>query len=239
MIDSQERLATVVLPTYNERDNIGRLIERLDALGCLHELIVVDDASPDGTAAAVRSMRTRVQIHLLERSGKLGLASAILDGIRMSHGQHIVVMDADLSHDPSIIPRMLQALDSADVAVGSRFADGGGMVGWPLQRQAMSWLATRVAQLLFGIRERDPMSGYFAIHRSVFDRIAPLLRPRGYKILLELLVRGAPLRTEEIGYVFQDRQYGKSKLSWTITREYGTMLFALMFRRRSRSARNQ
>ena len=223
----------VVLPTYNERENIVGLVGSLDALGCVDEIVVVDDASPDKTADVVRTLPTRARLQLVERSGKLGLASAIIDGIRASRAAQIVVMDADLSHDPAIIPALSAALETdVDLAIGSRFAPGGGMVGWPLRRQWLSWLATRVAKSLLGVRERDPMSGYFAIRRNVFDRIAPRLRPRGYKILLELLVRGAPLRTREIGYVFQDRQYGKSKLSWTIGREYATMLLHLFFRRR-------
>ncbi len=224
--------ASLVLPTYNERENIGRLIERLDRLACLQEILVVDDASPDGTAQFVRSLRTRVPIRVIERSGKLGLASAIIEGIQASQTPLVAVMDADLSHDPNILPKLLASLNNSDLAIGSRFADGGGMVGWPLQRQLLSWVATRVAQLLLRVRERDPMSGFFAIRREVFDRIAPQLRPRGYKILLELIVRGAPIHTREVGYVFQDRQYGKSKLSWTIAREYGRMVFSLLTRSR-------
>lgn len=223
-------MTSVVLPTYNERENITALVERIDSLGIVDEIIVVDDRSPDKTAAVARALKPSAALTVIERSGKLGLASAIIDGIRASHGNRIVVMDADQSHDPSIIPRLVAAIQAgADIAIGSRFAFGGGIVGWPIRRQAMSWLATRVARTLFRVAARDPMSGYFAIQRGVFERVRPLLRPRGYKILLELLVRGAPLRTEEIGYVFQDRKYGKSKLSWTIAREYLAMILALLF----------
>jgi dolichol-phosphate mannosyltransferase len=233
MMTPENYSASVILPTYNERDTIGPLIDQLDRLGCLAEIVVVDDASPDGTADLVRLLKPGCRITLLERPGKLGLASAILDGIRASQGERVVVMDADRSHDPTIIPELLARLDTVDLAIGSRFAPGGGMVGWPLRRQAMSWFATRLARRLLGVRERDPLSGFFAIRRSVFDRIAPRLRPRGYKILLELLVRGAPIRTAEIGFVFQDRQYGKSKLSWAIARQYGLMLVSLLFRSRT------
>lgn len=222
----------VVIPTYNERESIATLIGQIDALHCVDEIIVVDDASPDGTVEIVRSLHPNLKLTLLERGGKLGLASAIIDGIRASRAERMAVMDADLSHDAKILPALIAALDEADVAIGSRFVDGGGIIGWPLHRQFMSAFATWISRLFLRVQGRDPMSGYFAIRRVTFDRVASDLRPRGYKLLLEILVRAAPVRVKEVGYVFQDRQYGKSKISWTIAREYFVMIIILLFRKR-------
>lgn len=226
---------SIILPTYNERESLPRLVEQLSKLNLDLEIIVVDDASPDGTAEVAQSLARRHPIKLVGRSRKLGLASAILDGLRQARGEILIVMDADLSHDPATVPKLAQAIEGgADLAIGSRYVPGGGTIGWPLRRQWMSLVATRVGRLLFGLREHDPMSGFFAIRRSVFNRIADSLRPQGYKLLMEMLVRGRPLRTAEIGYIFQDRRYGKSKISWTIARQYASMLAALLFRKRAR-----
>ena len=231
---SSNESTAVVIPTYNERENISALVGQIDELRCVDEMIIVDDASPDGTADIVRSLHPVTKLIVLERSGKLGLASAIIDGIQASQAARVAVMDADLSHDPKILPALISALAEADVAIGSRFVEGGGIIGWPLHRQFMSAFATWISKVFLGIRERDPMSGYFAIRRATFDRVVEELRPRGYKLLLEILVRAAPTRVKEVGYVFQDRQHGKSKISWTIAREYLTMILVVLFRRRAK-----
>ncbi|USN53422.1 MAG: polyprenol monophosphomannose synthase [Candidatus Nomurabacteria bacterium] len=223
--------ASIILPTYNEKENIEACLRQIARLQLVVEIIVVDDASPDGTAQLVRSLAAHYPVRVIERTGKLGLASALMAGMEEARSEIFICMDADLSHDTAIIPQMIRAVQLGnDVAIGSRFVSGGGMLGWPLRRQAMSWFATRIAQVMLGIRERDPMSGYFAVRRDVYTRIAHTLRPRGYKLLVEILVRARPLQTTEIGYVFQDRQYGKSKISFTIAREYAQMILALLFR---------
>jgi len=224
---------SVILPTVNERDNLVELLPRLFALPLDLEVIVVDDASSDGTALFVREQgRTYHMLRLMERPQKMGLASAVIDGFSAAAGEVLVAMDADLSHDENILPELVAAIEAgADVAVGSRFVAGGGMEGWPRRRQAASAVATAVARVLLRVPAHDPMSGYFAVRREVFDRVRPSLRPRGYKILLELLVRAAPVRVAEVGFVFVDRVRGKSKLSAAVAREYGAMILSLLFRR--------
>jgi len=229
---TSKRLVSIILPTFNERDNIKAVVEKIASLPLTVEIIVVDDDSPDGTAKAVRSMSQNYPVRLISRPSKLGLASAIIEGLNQARADYLVVMDADQSHDPAIIPELVKALDQGvDVAIGSRFVVGGGIIGWPIRRQAMSWLATRFAKVLLRVREQDPLSGYFAIRHDFYRKLKGQLQPRGYKLLLEMLVRGAPVQTKEIGYVFQDRLYGKSKLSWTITREYFSMILRLIFKK--------
>lgn len=231
--EKQKQRVSVILPTYNERENIEACLTKIAALPIDAEIIIVDDASPDGTAALARKLAAEYPVRVIERAGKLGLASALLTGMQQARAEILLCMDADLSHDSAIIPEMLQRIDEgADVAIGSRFVSGGGMVGWPIRRQAMSWFATKLAQLFLGIHEKDPMSGYFALRREVYQRVADELRPKGYKLLVEILVLGRPLRSSEVGYIFQDRQYGKSKISTTIAREYLEMIFRLVFRSR-------
>ncbi len=225
---------SIILPTYNERESLPRLVEQLAELNLGLEIVVIDDASPDGTAEVVQELARRYPVRLIRRSGKLGLASAILKGLSGSQGSIMVVMDADLSHDVAAVPRLVKAVrDGADLAVGSRYVKGGGTIGWPLRRQWMSLAATAVGRLVFGLREHDPMSGFFAVRRAVFDRLKSQLRPQGYKLLMEILVRGRPLKTIEISYIFQDRVYGKSKISWTIAWQYLNMMLTLLLRKRS------
>ncbi|MFH0853517.1 MAG: polyprenol monophosphomannose synthase [bacterium] len=234
MNQTSNNLISIVLPTYNERDNIEAVIKKIVKLPLSVEIIVVDDSSPDGTADLVRSLAQSYSVKLISRPGKLGLASAVIKGLNQSSAEKIVVMDADQSHDPAIIPDLANALNQeADIAIGSRFVVGGGIIGWPIRRQAMSWLATRAAKALLGVREKDPLSGYFAVRRDFYQRLKSQLRPQGYKVMLEMLVRGAPVRTKEVGYIFQDRLYGKSKLSWTITREYFLMIWRLLFKKQA------
>ncbi|MBI3115592.1 MAG: polyprenol monophosphomannose synthase [Candidatus Kerfeldbacteria bacterium] len=224
---------SIILPTYNERDALPKLIERIAAVGLTDwEAIVVDDRSPDGTAEVAAELAQRFPVRVIVRSGKQGLASAVVRGFEEARGQFLVAMDADHSHDPAILPALVARLaQGADVVVGSRFAPGGGIVGWPAWRQWMSRVATWLATALFRVHVRDPMSGYFALQRPFFTNVAPRLNPMGYKILLELLVRGRPGRVEEVGFQFQDRRYGKSKISVAVVTAYLRMIIDLLIRR--------
>lgn len=223
---------SIILPTYNERENLPQLLAAIARLQLKSwEAVVVDDNSPDGTGILADDLARQYPLRVVHRSGKEGLASAMVAGFAAAQGQYLVVMDADLSHDPTIIPALIEHLRSgATVAIGSRFAPGGGMVGWPAWRQFMSRVATGVARLLFRVPVRDPMSGYFAVQRTFFDQVHPLLHPRGYKLLLEMLVRGKPKRIDEVGFQFQDRQYGKSKISLAVIAAYLRMIIDLLFR---------
>ncbi len=210
---------TVVLPTYNERDTLPTLLRRFgDIASRSHldcETVVVDDSSPDGTAEeAARTgeeLRGALSVTVVTRPGKAGLASAVLDGIRRGRGDVIVVMDADLSHPPETVPGLLSAVAAgADVAVASRYTAGGGVDRWPVWRRVLSWGATWLARTLLRVPVRDPMSGFFAARRSVFEGMQ--FEGVGYKLLLEILVRRKGMRVSEVPYRFTDRAGGRSKL---------------------------
>ncbi|MFA6511769.1 MAG: polyprenol monophosphomannose synthase [Patescibacteria group bacterium] len=224
---------SIILPTLNEYQNITTLLGMLDAIEGDIEIVLVDDASTDGTPEAAETYNGKHSVRVIRRPKKMGLATAVIRGLSEARGTYCIVMDADLSHDTAILPAMLiQLRAGVDVVIGSRYIEEGGVIGWPLRRQMMSTFATWVAKILLNVKEKDPMSGYFGLRREVFERVHSRLRPRGYKILLEILVRARPLTTREIGFVFHDREHGKSKISGTIATEYGRMLMELFFRRR-------
>jgi dolichol-phosphate mannosyltransferase len=217
-------LLSVVLPTYNERENIAHLIERVErALGdTRHELIFVDD-STDGTDTEIAShIRRYPHIILAHRKTREGLAAAVVDGIRRARGDVICVLDADLQHPPEAIPLLIEALErtNAEVAVASRNIPGGGYEAFSAARRAASRVATVLARSLLA-RARlvsDPMSGFFAVRKDAVQSIP--LRPVGYKILLEVLVRGRVGGVVEVPYLFQARGTGTSKLRMRQQWEY-------------------
>ncbi|MDP8003139.1 MAG: glycosyltransferase [Caldisphaera sp.] len=211
---------SIVLPTYNESGNIIPLINRIDEImkksDCYsYEIIVVDDNSPDGTYKLVEEIsRKNNNIKLLLRKEKRGLSSAIIDGIKISKGDYIIVMDADFQHPPELIPLLLeQALkNNDDVVVASRYKKGGGIEGWSFTRKLISKGASILAKLLVpeSNRTSDPMSGYFIFKRSSVD--IEKVKPIGYKILMEILYAHPSLKVSDISYVFKNRYKGKSKL---------------------------
>ena len=211
-------MLSVIVPTYNERDNIRPLLERVlavfDKLPGGAELLIVDDDSPDRTAdearGVARSLGAEDRVRVIVRKGERGLAPAVMEGFREAAGDILAVMDADLSHPPELLPELLGPILSgrAEVAVASRRVKGGGVSNWPLRRRLSSWFAGLLARPLVQIR--DTTSGYFALRRSVIE--GAKLKPRGYKIGLEILVRGRYDRAEEVPFVFTDRAAGRSKL---------------------------
>lgn len=202
----------MVVPTYNERDTLPELVERVHrALGDGYELVVVDDSSPDGTAEVAQELAARFPVRVVRRPAKLGLASAVIEGARAARGELVVVMDADLSHPPEAVPDLVRALRSgADVAVGSRYVPGGGVRDWPLRRRLMSRVAVALARVWLREPVRDPVSGFFALRRELL--LDGSLQGLGYKILLEVLVRHRGRPVVEVPYVFTDRRGGRSKL---------------------------
>jgi dolichol-phosphate mannosyltransferase len=204
---------SIIIPVYRERENLGVLIPRIvrAVKGGKYEIVVVDDNSGDGTDKLVRGMsRRNPSIRLLERKGKLGLASAIAEGVSFSKGESILVMDGDLSHPPEKIRELGHSLSKYDLVIGSRNMPGGAVQSWPLERKLISGGATFLARLLVRNEISDPMSGFFAVRRSVFGKTR--LRVRGYKVLLNILVDNPGIRIKEIPYLFKDRYAGSTKL---------------------------
>jgi dolichol-phosphate mannosyltransferase len=220
----------VVVPTFNERDNVGELRDRLERVlaGVDWEVIFVDDDSTDGTRAVLHELaRSDARVRILHRIGRRGLASAVTEGIQSTSAAYVAVMDADLQHDEDLLPRMLESLRSSncDVVVGSRYLESGGVESWDRNRRIISRVATRLAQHLLHAELTDPMSGFFLLRREAFDRAARRLSSLGYKILLDILMSARPpLAVVEVPYVFRNRVHGESKLDSAVTWEYLMLL---------------
>ena len=221
----------VVVPCFNERDNVVPLVARLDAAlsGIAWEAVFVDDDSPDGTAAAVRRLAVGdPRIRCLRRVGRRGLASAVIEGALSTSAEIVAVIDGDLQHDETRLPIMLASLRSgaADVVVASRFADGGDAAGLAgMRRLALSNLGIRLATLMLGTRLSDPMSGFFMLPRPLFEAVAPRLTGQGFKILLDILLSApARLRVVEVGARFGPRLSGVSKLSPLVLMQFAALL---------------
>lgn len=209
---------SIVVPTYNEADGIAKLITTLDEVfkrnGLDGEIIVVDDNSPDGTGAIVdRLEREGYPVRCLHRPGKMGLSSGVIDGWKFARPDSVALgaIDADFSHDPTILPRLVNALasDGYGLAIGSRYVPGGGIQNWPKRRIITSRVAIALAQPLTPIR--DITSGYFLVKREALDGVE--LDPIGFKIGLEVIAKARYGRALEVPYVFTDRIAGTSKLN--------------------------
>ena len=219
----------VIVPSFNERDNIELLYEKLAvALGqTAWEMIVVDDNSPDGTAAVVNEMsRVYANVRCIRRFGRRGLSSACVEGMAATSAPFVAVIDADLQHDEAILPQMLaKAVGGADLVVGTRFAgDGSAATGLSAVRLSGSRLATKLAVMIAGQPVSDPMSGFFLVRREVFETVAPKLSNDGFKILIDLIVTSArsgnKLTIGEVPYTFRPRHAGESKMNPLIVIQY-------------------
>ena len=221
---------TVVVPSYNELDNIGPLIERLQTAlrGIAWEVIYVDDDSPDGTSRHVRAVSARdPRVRCVQRVGRRGLSTAVMEGILASSAPFIAVIDADLQHDETLLPRMLDELrtERLDIVIGSRYVANGGLGDWDRSRARISGFATRLARLAVTAELSDPMSGFFMLTRDAFDRTVHRLSGQGFKILLDLFASAPqPLRFRELPYVFGQRVRGESKLDSLVAWEYLVLL---------------
>ncbi|MCC6052466.1 MAG: polyprenol monophosphomannose synthase [Fervidicoccaceae archaeon] len=208
---------SIIIPTYNEAENISELILRIEKslTGVDFEIIIVDDNSPDGTADIAQKLGEEYSnIKVIKRKGKLGLASAVLEGMRLANGKFIAVMDADLQHPPELLPLMLEkAYKGYDLIIASRYIKGGSIEYWSISRRIISFGAIFLAHLLFPkIKNiKDPISGFFMFKREIVKNIH--LNPRGFKILLEILVKGNYQSVVEVPYPFRERRKGKSKLN--------------------------
>ncbi|MDF7776659.1 glycosyltransferase family 2 protein [Sphingomonas sp. AOB5] len=226
----------VVIPTFNERANVPRLIAALDAAlaGRNWEAIFVDDNSPDGTADAARELgRADSRVRVIQRIGRRGLSSACVEGMCATAAPMVAVIDGDMQHDETLLPKMLDALeadDALDVVVGSRFVDGGGTGEWDKDRVAKSAFATRLSRQVLKADLSDPMSGFFMIRASVLREMVPILSAIGFKILLDIMTASPkPLKFLELPYVFRTRELGESKLDHVVAMEYLIALYDRMF----------
>ena len=217
---------TVVIPTLNERDNIGPLVEVLDTVldTVGWEVIFVDDDLPDGTADWIREISRRDRrVRCLQRIGRRGLTTACIEGAMATSAPYIAIMDADMQHDEKLLPQMLAILKSepVDLVVGSRHVAGGGIGEWDAGRARMSAIAARLSRIICKAEIADPMSGFFMLRREVLEAALRRLSGQGFKILLDILASSPqPLRFRELPYEFRERQHGESKLDTRVTWEY-------------------
>ena len=225
---------SIVVPTFNESQNVGLLVDLVDKAlpGIAWELVFVDDNSPDGTSDTARALAlTNPRVRVLQRVGRRGLSSACVEGILATSAPYVAIMDADLQHDETILKAMFERISEGDVdlVVGSRYVEGGGMGEWSESRIKMSQFATKLALRLTQTPISDPMSGFMMMRRDAFMRSLPHLSTVGFKILLDIAASApTPLRVAEVPYTFRTRQFGESKLDSLVLWEYVQLLLDKM-----------
>lgn len=223
---------SVIVPTFNERDNVTTLFHRLETAlaGIPWEVIFVDDNSPDGTWDVVRGLaRQDPRARCVRRIGRRGLSGACIEGILAASAPYAAVIDADLQHDETQLAKMLALLQSgeAELVVGSRYIEGGSADSFNKQRAGASALATEVAKRVLGVKVNDPMSGFFMIRRDRFEQLAPQLSTQGFKILLDIIATArGELRTIEVPYAFGSRLHGESKLDSMVALDFLGLVLA-------------
>lgn len=228
--DAPAPILSIVVPTFNERDNVRELVRRLDRCldGIAWEIMFVDDDSLDGTAEVLHELsRTDPRVRSLQRIGRRGLASAVVEGVLATSSPVVAVMDCDLQHDENLLPDMLKELRGGDceLVVASRYLAAGGVGDWTRRRLFFSRVATALADMILRSQLTDPMSGFFMIKRDAFDRAVRHLSNQGYKILLDILLSAEPkLRVKEIPYTFRQRLHGESKLDSIAILDYLALL---------------
>jgi dolichol-phosphate mannosyltransferase len=223
---------SVVVPTFNERDNVTVLYRRLEATlaGIRWEVVFVDDNSPDGTWEVVRGLaRQDPRVRCIRRIGRRGLSGACIEGILASSALYAAVIDADLQHDETQLPKMVGLLQNgeAELVVGSRYIEGGSADSFNKSRAGASQLATEVAKRVLKVEIADPMSGFFMIRRDKFEQLAPQLSTQGFKILLDIVATAeGKLRTIEVPFTFGSRQHGESKLDSMVALDFLGLVLA-------------
>jgi dolichol-phosphate mannosyltransferase len=227
-------LVSIIIPTYNEKENVFALIDTIhNAFNAtaLYEVIFVDDSSPDGTAEAIFNLASKYPfLRVVLRPAKMGLGSAIVSGIQHASADSLIVMDADLQHPPELLPKILNKLiEGYDLVIASRKVKGGSIVGWSLYRQVISKFATILSHLVIPQTRivKDPLSGFFGLKKSVLQGVA--ITSSGYKILLEIIVKGKYQSIFELPFTFINRKTGQSKLN---IKEYFLFLYLLIKLRR-------
>jgi dolichol-phosphate mannosyltransferase len=228
-----EEKISIIIPTYNEKDNIAPLLSRVDQAlaGYDYEVLIVDDNSRDGTIEAASELASRYPVRVIVRRNERGLATAVVHGLKSASGPIIGVMDADLQHPPEVLPDLVKAIqDGADMAIASRYIPGGGCPNWGLSRRIISRVALMISHLLLPSTRavKDPLAGFFMFRRQNVDPAR--LKPIGYKISLEIMLIGSFQKVVEVPYIFEDRSAGQSKLNPGQQLDYLKHLFSLMAR---------
>ena len=225
-----KRELSVIIPTYNEVDNVKPIIAKLEKAleGINWEAIFVDDDSPDGTAVEVKEVgKEKDNIHVLHRVGRRGLSSACIEGMNLSTSDYMAVIDGDMQHDETKLPAMLECMkNGADIVVGTRYAGDGGTGDWDVARLGMSKFATILGNfLLRKNKTSDPMSGFFMLGRELFEEVAGRLASDGFKILLDILASSRrKLNIKEVSYTFKTREFGESKLTLGVLGDFAMLL---------------
>ncbi|MFH0770898.1 MAG: glycosyltransferase family 2 protein [Candidatus Peregrinibacteria bacterium] len=223
-------MLSLILPTYNEAENLPELLPNVEKAlaGIPFEVIVVDDDSPDETwKVALALSQDRPFLHVIRRVGRRGLSSAVIEGFLAAKGDTFAVMDADGQHDSGLLRTLADATTSgSDLAVGSRYVSGGSIGEWDERRHLLSRIATRMGQMVCRVKISDPMSGFFALRRSLFESVRSSLNPKGFKILLDLLVHiPKETRVTEHPFTFKGRMHGASKMSRKVQIEFLEYLY--------------
>ncbi len=230
----------VIIPTYNEIENAEKIIRAVFSLPDGYHVLIIDDGSPDGTAAAVKSLMNEFpqRLFIIEREGKLGLGTAYITGFKWALQRdydYVFEMDADFSHDPSDLPRLLQAcVQGADFAVGSRYKDGVSVVNWPIARILMSYFASVYVRTVLGVRIYDSTAGFVCYSRKVLETLdLDAVRMKGYGFQIEMKYSAVKLgfRIGEVPVIFVNRKEGTSKMSGSIFGEAFWGVIALRFRK--------
>lgn len=230
----------VIIPTYNEIENIEKIIRAVFALPGEFEILVIDDGSPDGTAAKVKELQDEfsARLHLVERSGKLGLGTAYIAGFKwgLEHGyDYVFEMDADFSHSPDDLPRLLAACENgADLSIGSRYCKGISVVNWPIGRILMSYFASVYVRTVLGFKIFDSTAGFLCYSRRVLETIdldAVKMKGYGFQIEMKYTAHKLGFRIAEVPVIFVNRQEGTSKMSGIIFGEAFWGVLALRFRK--------
>ena len=231
----------VIIPTYNEIENIAKITQAVFALEGEYQILVIDDGSPDGTADVVKGLQKAYpeRLHLVERSGKQGLGTAYVTGFKWALARdydYIFEMDADFSHNPADLPRLLEActVGGADMSIGSRYCDGINVVNWPLGRIMMSYCASLYVRAALGVRICDSTAGFVCYSRKVLETIdldAVKMKGYGFQIELKYTAKKLGFKIKEVSAIFVNRQEGTSKMSGSIFGEAFWGVLGLRFRK--------
>ncbi len=224
----------IIVPTYNEKENIARLIKAVLRQDDSLEMLIIDDNSPDGTGAIVEQiMADEPRIHIIKRAGKLGLGSAYVAGFKyaLKNGyEYIMEMDADFSHNPDDIPKLLEAAQNSDLVIGSRYCDGINIINWPIERLLISYFASKYVRIITGMPVKDPTGGFKCFNRKVLEKIdLDNIRSEGYSFQIEMNYKAwmKGFKLKEVSIVFTERMDGHSKMSRKIVYEAAWMVWKL------------